>query len=255
MWNRRLRRGQERDRDRAGGAQAARVPRLRLGGRGGDRARGAADPPGRRAHQGAGGHSPRAADRRPHRARPHPLGDPRPAHRRERAPAHRRLRRPGRGAQRHHRELPADQGAPAGRGPRLQVGDGHRGHRPPDRAASQGHPAPGRGGPPRPARAARLLRDRGAPPPDARPPGGGQARRGQRGGGARRERDLPRLRHPGHPLPHPRRGRAGGRGRRDHHPRRASRSPTSTAPRCSGPRAGSCGTRSWPRRAATATSC
>ena len=73
----------------------------------------------------------------PHRPRPHALGHPRPAHRRERAPAHRRLGRPGGGAQRHHRELPADQGAPAGRGARLQVRDRHRGHRAPDRAPPQ----------------------------------------------------------------------------------------------------------------------
>ena len=85
-----------------------------------------------------------------------------------------------------------------------------------------------RGGAPRAPGAARLLRGGRAPPPDARPPGGGQARRGQRGGGAGRERDLPGLRHPGHPLPHPRRGDPGGRGRgggdaargRDHPARR-----------------------------------
>ena len=35
------------------------------------------------------------------------------------------------GAQRHHRELPADQGRAAGAGARLQVRDRHRGHRPP----------------------------------------------------------------------------------------------------------------------------
>ena len=100
---------------------------------------GPADPARGRAHQEPGGAPARAAARGPHRHRPHALGHPRPAHRRERAPAHRLLRRPRGGAQRHHRELPADQGAPAGRGARLQVRDGHRGHRAPDRAPSQGH--------------------------------------------------------------------------------------------------------------------
>ena len=76
-------------------------------------------------------------------------------------PAH-RLRGRARGrAQRHHRELPRDQGAPAGRGARLHVRDRHRGHRPPDRAPPEDGAAPGRRRcSRRPARAARLLRRR-----------------------------------------------------------------------------------------------
>ena len=100
-----------------------------------------------------------------------------------------------------------------------------------------------------------LLRGRRALPPDARPPGRGQARRGQRGGGPGRERDVPGLRHPGHPLPHPRRGGARGRGRGGGDAARGRDHPASTAPRCSGRPRASCGIRSSPRRAATATSC
>src|SRR5262247_939390 len=47
----------------------------------------------------------------------------------------------------------------------------------------------------------------------ARSIGGGQARGGERGGGAGATRDLPRLRHPRAPRPHARRGHPRGRGR------------------------------------------
>ena len=123
-----------------------------------------------------------------HRHRPHALGDPRPPDRRERASPHRRLGRAGGRAQRHHRELPADQGAAPGRGARLQVGDRHRGHRAPDRATTSRTASElDRGG------AARAPRAAAARTPscvvadgDARSPHRRQARRGQRGGGARR---------------------------------------------------------------------
>ena len=139
MRNRRVRRGQERGRHHPRGTQAARVPRLRLGGR--RRCIGARRPAGPARGRALknleallrerplGGH---------HRHRPHALGHPRPAHRRERAPPHRRLGRRSSWCTTASSRTTCDQGAPAGRGPRLQVGDRHRGHRAPDRAAPQG---------------------------------------------------------------------------------------------------------------------
>ena len=75
-----------------------------------------------------------AVRRSRHRHRPHPVGDPRRAERRQRPPAHRRLG-PDRGrAQRDHRERDVDPGAPGGAGGEVRVGHRLRGARPPDRA-------------------------------------------------------------------------------------------------------------------------
>jgi hypothetical protein len=66
---------------------------------------------------------------RHHRHRPHPLGDPRRADRRQRAPP--RHRRSGAGPQRHHREFPpAARGADRAR-PRVRKRDRYRSRRPP----------------------------------------------------------------------------------------------------------------------------
>src|SRR5439155_1268749 len=89
VWHRRLRGRQERGVDHRRGAQAPRVPRLRLRRRGGARRRGAPRPPRRRAPQDARGDPPRAPGGGVARDRPHPLGDPRPALGRERPPPHR----------------------------------------------------------------------------------------------------------------------------------------------------------------------
>ena len=71
----------------------------------------------------------------------------------------------------------------------------------------------------------------------------------------RRQRVLRRLRHPGHPEPHPRRRVPRRRGDGGHHAGAASSSPTTPAAR-SRRRARACrGIRSWRRRPDTSTSC
>ncbi len=134
--------------------------------------------------------------------------------------------------------------------------DRHRGHRAPDRAASR-RTTPRLDEAVRRAlpRAARLLRGRRAAPGHARPPRGGQARRGQRGGRPRRGRDLPGLRHPRHPRAHARRGDPRGRRRRGGHAARGRDHPARRRPGAAARRRASCGIRSSPRRAATGTSC
>lgn len=154
-------------------AQDARVPRLRLRGRGGA---GPGREPRRREVRrprlGAGREVPDPRSALHLRHRPHALGHPRCPHRQKRPPAH-ELRRPcGHRPQRHHRELPfASRGAP-GPWARVQERDGLRGHRPP------------RGG--GPARPRRRGRGGGPAPGDASPRGvlggrGHQRRRSRRG--------------------------------------------------------------------------
>ena len=106
------------------------------------------------------------------RHRPHALGHPRPAQRGERAPAP-GLHGQDRGRpQRHHRELPRAEDAPAGRGAPLRHPDRHRGGRPPRRVALQGRPAGG--GAQGAARAGGHLRA-GAPAPGRAAEAGGRA--------------------------------------------------------------------------------
>ena len=115
----------------------------------------AAGPAQRRPAAQPGERAPGAPARRPARDRPHALGHPRPAVRGERPPAHRLHGLHRRRAQRHPRELSADQGAAPGRGPPLQVGDRHGGARAPGRAALGRGGWARRGGAPRaPARSA-----------------------------------------------------------------------------------------------------
>ena len=247
----------ERGRHHRRGAEAPRVSRLRLGGRGGHRLRRTAGP----ARRPDGSRSSKALLRerpgeRHDRHRPHALGDPRPPHRRERASAHRRVGRPRRRAQRDHRELPADQGAAPGRGPPLPLGDRHRGHRAPDRAAPAGHAAARGGRAARAPRAARLVRHRRAVQARPRPAGRRQARGGQRGGRARARarRSSPPTSPPSSPT------RATSSSSRTRTWRWSPRHGVEVTQLDGGPVAAradraSSGIRSWPRRAATGTSC
>ena len=96
-------------------AAAARVPRLRLGGRRRrPRRRGRPAPQRRQAVEPRGRHPHRPAHRRLRR-RPHALGDARPADRGERAPAPRLHRQDRRRPQRHHRELSRSEAGAAAR--------------------------------------------------------------------------------------------------------------------------------------------
>ena len=104
-------------------------------------------------------------DRGHDRARPHPLGHPRPGHRGERPPAQRRGgRRPHR-PQRDRREPLRAAPRADRRGPRVQLRDRRRDRRPPDRAPLRRRPDRGR---PRrlrrPPRPLRLRRDARRPP-------------------------------------------------------------------------------------------
>ena len=161
------------------------------------------------------------------RHRPHPMGDARRAQRRQRPSPRRcvgpRRRRP----QRHRGERRRAAGQAGDRGCRAGLGHGHRGHRPADRPAGRGGPAPGAGGAGVAVADRRHLRPgRGRRPP-TRPDRGGPQR--QPGGAGRGPpRPLRRLGRDGAGAPHrpdrpprrPRDGRAGGRLVPDLHPRR-----------------------------------
>ena len=126
MRNRRSHSQPQRRADPARGAAAARIPRLRLGGRRGDQRQHAA-PAQLRPRRCARAACARARARRPHRHRPHALGDARRALRAQRPPAclGRRLG----GAQRHHREPRRDAGAAHGPRLRIRFRHPHRSHR------------------------------------------------------------------------------------------------------------------------------
>ena len=173
-------------------------------------------------------------DRRPDAARrdrpgPHPLGDPRPAERPQRPSPPGLHRRHHGHPQRDHRELPRAARRARGARPHADVGDRHRGDRPPRRGGLPGRPGRrGPGGAP-PARGRlRARRDaQGRDQPARRgPPGRAADRRAERRG------ELHRQRRRGDPRPHqpgrlPRGGRRRRRPadrRRDHrHRRRAAR--------------------------------
>jgi hypothetical protein len=174
------------------GPEAARIPRLRLGGRGGADPRGTAGHQGRRQDPRAGGAPPEGGCGRYGRHRAHPLGHARRAQRHERPSAHGHLRAARPGAQRHHRELRGAQGGAEGRGPGVHHRDRHRGARPPDRevpgARSQARAGGGQGA----RRRRRHLRHRG----DVRGRAGhrgGSAQGQPAGGGGRGRRVLPGL--------------------------------------------------------------
>ena len=195
--------------------EAARVPRLRLGGRRGRRETTASS-----AWRGARASSATSTARLagdplpgPLRRRPHALGDARPPLRGERPPAPRRLGPRRRHPQRHHRELPAAEAASSRReGVALPLGDRHGGRR---AGARRGEPR-ARPESPSPRSSAR----RRDAPGDvrARPLLGGRAGRplrGQVGAADRpragRGRELRRVRRhgppPAHARPHLPRGR------------------------------------------------
>jgi hypothetical protein len=125
-----------------------------------------------------------------------------PAHRKKRASPHGRLRSSGRDPQRHHRELPGDQGPTHGRGVRFRLGHRHRGPGPSSGPGDAKGAAPGSG----------LKRDPG-PSGGHLCPGRGLSRparghlRGTQvlapGFGRGRGRKLPGLGHPGLSALHP----------------------------------------------------
>ena len=237
------------------GAAAARVPRLRLGGRRDLRGRLAS----RSGAPSASSRNLEAALRDrplsgPHRHRPHALGHPRQAVRAQRAPAQGRL---GRGrAQRHHGELPRAARRARGGRPHDRLRHRHRADRAPDRRAPDA----------RAATSSRAVREACArvvgsyafgvlSETDPEHIVVGQERRQPDRARPRREAELPRQRHPGDPalhapdaVPRGRRVRRALRGRRaGARPQRHARSTAS--------RARSSGTRSRRRRAATTASC
>ena len=235
------------------GAQATRVPRVRL--RGDRAARGRPARLRARGRQPAEPHRRRRPERvgLESRPRPHPLGHPRRGQRAERAPADRLPRRQGRDrAERDRRELPRAQSVAAAGRSRVPHRDRRRSRHAPRRAPLRRRSARGRAR--RVRRARGPLRVRRHPP---RPPRHADRRaapvpaRGRR----RRRRDVPRVRDDGIPEPDPTHpaGR-GRRGRRDHARGRAllhartARSSTRRSSRSSG-------TTSRPRRAATRPSC
>ena len=158
----------------------------------------------------------------------------RPAVGGERSPAHRLHGLHRRRAQRHPRELSADQGQAPGRGPPVQVGDRHGGAGPPGRAVLGRGGRSCRGGAPGAPGGPRRLRGRRALGPGARRARRGQDRRRRRGGRARRGRVLRGVGRARHPGAHAR--RPDPRGRRDgrRRPGRASGSRRSPAGRWSG---------------------
>ena len=162
------------------------------------------------------------------RPRPHPLGDPRPADRRERASAPRWLRPHCRRPQRHHRELPRDQARADRRGPQVRVGDRHRSRRAPGPEGMAGRWPRECGAAGHEARA-RAVRPGAVVGRRSQEAGDGSERSAHRGG-HRRWRVFRRLGRAGNPEPHAR-CRLHGRprdGRAD--VRRASCSRRSTAP-------------------------
>ncbi len=208
--------------------QAARVPRLRFGR---DRAR---RRPGRPVRREAGRQARQPPDRhrRPHaarrdRARPHALGDARPAERPQRPSPSRLHRRDHGHPQRDHRELPRAARGTRGARPPADVGDRHRGDRPPGRGGLSRRPGRCRA---RGARQARgRVRDRGHAHRRGRSAGRGPARRAARGRPGR-WRELPRVGRGGDPgahrpdhLPRGRRRRRPAAVGSDHHrPRRGA---------------------------------
>ncbi len=182
------------------GAQAARVPGLRLGR---DRPRRRRRRPvrgeaGRQAGQPPDGHRRSDAARRD-RPRPHALGDAWPAERSQCPSAPRLHGRDHGHPQRDHRELPRPARRARGTRPSPDLGDRHRSHRPPGRGGLPGRPGRRR---PACAPAARgRLRDRGDAYRRGRP--AGRRPQGRAAGGRpRRRRELPGLRCRGDPGPH-----------------------------------------------------
>ena len=238
------------------GAAAARVSRLRLGGRRGRRATArsscAAAPASWRTSRDV--IAQRSARRRL-RHRPHALGDARPADRGERAPAPRLHRQDRRRPQRHHRELPRAEAASCSAQGHTFVTETDTeivAHLVEREMKDDGLENAVRRALHADARAVRARADLGRR-------SGEDRRRPQRPADRRRPRRgrvLRRLRHPGDPQPHARRRLPRRRGDGGHHARRASSSPTSTARPVVASRRSACsGIRSWPRRAATSTSC
>ena len=200
------------------------VPGLRLrGDRAGRRRRRALRrEAGRQARQSPSGH-PGSDAPCGDRARPHALGDPRPAERPQRPPAPGLHGRDHGHPQRDHRELPRPARRPRGARPHPGVRDGHRGPRPHGRGALPGRPRRRRPGHAPAVRGG--VRDRRDASRRGRP-----ARRGPQGRAARRRpgrwRELPRQRRRRDPRPHrpgrlPRGRRCRGPApiRRDHHRR------------------------------------
>ena len=232
------------------GPEEARVPRLRLRRDRHPLQRRIHDPPLAREAREPGREARGRAGRRRDGDRPHALGDPWPADRDQRAPADRLHGTDRRRAQRYLRELRGAQGRPREGGAPVQERDRHRGLRPRGRGRVPGRPSRGRscGGqePDRRLRRGRVLEPRARSPRD-RALGAADRPR------ARRRRELRRV-GPGRPgaldprrhLPR-RRGRGARRREGRFRPQRRGR-----APRAPGP-PDPAGTRSPPRRAATAT--
>ncbi|CAA9415879.1 MAG: Glutamine--fructose-6-phosphate aminotransferase [isomerizing], partial [uncultured Nocardioides sp.] len=205
------------------GAAPPGVPRLRL-----RRDRAGARRPGGLGQAGGQARQPGEGDDRPpaapgdHGHRPHPVGHPRRAQRRERPPAPGQHRPAGRRPQRHHRELRRPARRPRGRRARDALRDRHRGRRTPPRARGLRRRGPHHGDaerlPPPPRRLHPRRAGRRGPRPRGRRPPQLPARRGHRRG-----RELPRLRRRGVHRAHPRGAGARAGPGRDHHRRRRQR--------------------------------
>ena len=236
------------------GLQAARVPRLRLGR---DRPRRRGRRPVRR-EAGRQAREPPDRDRRPDaargdRARPHALGDPRPAERPQRPSPPGLHRRHHGHPQRDHRELPRAPRRPRGARPHADVRDRHGGDRPPRRGGLRRATSPTRSGP---RSASSRAPTRSSSCTGARSAGSSApARTCRSSSGSARRGELHRQRRRRDPRPHepdrlPRGGRRRRRPadrRRDHrHRRRAARAGRDDR---------STGRPRPPRRAATSISC
>ena len=253
MRDHRIRRAQGMQAAPSAGPRATRVPRLRLGR---NRA-----PRGRRARLRPGGRQPpepeaRGRPERLHgdaRPRSHALGDARRCHRGERPSAHRLRRREALDRpERNRRELPRAAWPPAGRRPRVHLGNRRGVRLAPHRAPLRRRPR--RGGPQGLRRARGALRVRRDPPRPPRPARRHTpalpARRGRRRG-----RDVPRLERRCVPQARPAPSSSPTIARSLRSRPTGSRSPTRTAARSSTTRSCSTGTTRAPRRAATRHSC
>ena len=253
MRHRRLRRPARRGADPARRAATPRVPRLRLGRhRPAHRVgRGVRREEGRQAHQPDRPPERRRSGRAPGH-RPHPLGDPRPPQRRQRASAHRLQRPAGADPQRDHRELPPRSrtgcwppaiGSPPRPIPRCWRTSSSR-----STTATWWRRCDGRCRSVRGAYAIGVMHTR----PSRSDRRGAHERAADRG--ARARRGFPGQRRAGHPGAHQeRRHPAGGRHRRRDRRRGAHRAAW-TAPRSSATSRASAGTSRPPRRAASRTS-